>query len=242
MVSNVVSMRVCRTNSIFLLLFVCFSGCKTGPHRPANVPASAVWIAPVFIDCSVEKSIRTNRCTVYKDDSGEVQVSGLFELSGAGREAKQIELQYVAFDGARIWLKDARSLNPVRLLEYAVPGLESQLADLAGKGALNCGRVTRNQKPIAASDCARKAFADSKPFYVSYDREDWGEGYTVSYARDAGGNLYFVEYLSERWPPQPESERAHIADDNHIRFGDCPKPAHLFEFRDGELTCFASTE
>jgi hypothetical protein len=199
-------------------------------------------MAPVFIDCSVEESARANRCTVYKDNSGEVQVSGLFELSGAGREAKQNELQFLAFDGARIWLKDARSLNPVRLLEYAVPGLQNQLADLAGKDALNCGLVTRNQKPSAASHCALKAFADGKPFYVSYDQELWGGGYTVGYALDTKGNLYFVEYLSERWPLQPATEGVHIADNNHIRFGDCPKPAHLFEFRDGELTCVASTE
>jgi hypothetical protein len=138
-------MRVRWTNSVRLALFICLSGCKTTADRPANVPASAARIGGVFIDCSVEESSRANRCAVYEEGSGEVQVSRLFELSGAGREAKQAELRYMAFDGTRIWLQDARSLHPVLLVEYAVPGMAKRLAALAGKDAQNCGRVTRNQ-------------------------------------------------------------------------------------------------
>jgi hypothetical protein len=78
------NMRACCTNSVFLLLVFCLSGCKTAPRRPANVPASAVRIEGVFIDCSIEETSHANRCTVYKESSGEVQVSGLFALSGAG--------------------------------------------------------------------------------------------------------------------------------------------------------------
>jgi hypothetical protein len=148
----------------------------------------------------------------------------------------------VAFDGTRIWLRDARSLHPVLLQEYAVPGMATQLAAFAGSDARNCGRVTRNQKPDAASDCARKAFADSKPFYVSYDQKAWDGGYTVGFARDTKGNLYFVEYMNEGWPLQPPSEGVRVSDDHHIRFGACPKPPALFEVRNGELTCIPSTE
>lgn len=235
-------MRICRTKSILLLFFICLVGCKTTPPRPANVPASAVSIDRVFIDCSVEELSRANRCTVYEGDSGEIQMSGLFELSGAGREAKQTELRYVGFDGTRILLQDARTLNPVLLLNYAVPGMANQLIALAGNDAFDCGRVTRKQKPNAASDCVRKAFADSKPFYVSYDQYAWGGGYTVGFAKDTKGDLYFVEYGSEGWPPQPPSEGVHVSDDNHIRFGACPKPPTLFEVRDGELTCIGRIE
>lgn len=235
------SMRICRTKSICMLFFICLSGCKTSPHRPANVPASAVWIDGVFVDCSVKESTLANRCTVYKDSTGEVQVSGLFELSGAGREAKQAELRYMGFDGTRIWLQDARTLNPVFLLEYAVPGMASKLVALAGRDALDCGRVTRNQRPNTASDCARKAFDNRKPFYVSYDQIAW-VGYTVGFARDAKENLYFVEYSNDGWRLQPPSEGVQVSDDYHIRFGACPKPTVFFKVRDGELTCIAPTE
>ena len=234
-------MRICRRYSLCLLVFFCVSGCKTAPFRPANVPASAVRIDDVFIDCSVEKSSRADRCAVYKEDSGEIQVSGLFVLSGAGREAKETDLRYVAFDGTRIWLRDARSLLPVLLEEYAVPGMATQLAALAGSDALNCGRVTRNLKPVAASDCARSAFAGRKSFYVSYDQKAWTSGYTVGFAGNVRGNLYFVEYRNEGWPAQPPSEGVRVSEDNRIRFGPCPK-AVLFEANNGELTCIPSTE
>ena len=112
-------MGICRTKSIFLLIFICLLGCRTTPHQPANVLASAVSIDRVFIDCSVEESSRANRF-VYEGNSGEVQVSGLFEVSGAGREAKQTELRYEGFDGTRIWLQDARTLKPVLLLQAPV--------------------------------------------------------------------------------------------------------------------------
>lgn len=218
------------------------SGCKAAADRPSNVPISAARIGGVFIDCSVEESSRADRCVVYNEGSGEVQVSGLFELSGAGPEAKQTELRYMAFDGTRIWLQDARSLHPVFLLKYAVPGMASQLASLAGTDALNCGRVTRRQRPYVASECASKAFADNKPFYVSYDQNGWGTGYTVGFARDKNGNLSFVEYMNQGWPPQPPSEAVRVSEDNHIRFGPCPKPQILFKVRNGELTCIGSTE
>jgi hypothetical protein len=138
-------------------------------------------------------------------------------------------------------VQDARSLHPVLLQEYAVPGMATQLAAFAGSDALNCGRVTRNQKPDAASDCARGAFADRKAFYVSYDQKAWNSGYTVGFAGDVRRNLHFVEYLNEGWPPQPPSKDVRVSDDNRIRFGPCPK-AVLFEVRNGELTCIPSSE
>jgi hypothetical protein len=122
-VSNISRMKICRTKSICVLVVICLSGCKTRPHRPANVSASAVWIDGVFIECSVAEASHANRCTVYKDSSGEVQISGLFQLSGAGRKAEETELRYQAFDGSRILLQDARTLYPILLLEYAVPGV-----------------------------------------------------------------------------------------------------------------------
>jgi hypothetical protein len=234
-------MRACCTTSVLLLLVFCFSGCKTAPRRPNNVPASAVRIEGVFIDCSVEEASHANRCTVYKEGSGEVQVSGLFAVSGAGREASGAELRYVAFDGWRIWLQDARTLQPVWLEEYAAPGMVNRLAALAGGDAENCGRVTRNQKPRKASDCARRAYADRRPFFVSYDQNSVDRGSTLGFAGDRNGGLYFVEYMYGGWPTQPPSENVRVSDDNRIRFGPCPKP-FLFERNNGELTCIPSTE
>jgi hypothetical protein len=70
------NMRACCTNSVLLLLAFCLSGCKTTPRRPANVPASAVRIEGVFIDCSVEETSYANRCTVYKEVQGRFRYRG----------------------------------------------------------------------------------------------------------------------------------------------------------------------
>ena len=233
-------MKACCAKSLLLLLAFCLSGCKTAPRRPANVPASAVPVEGAFIDCTVEKTSHLNRCTVYKQDSGEVQVSGLFALSGAGREASETELRYVAFDGSQVWLPDARTLQPIVLEEYAVPGMVDRLATLAGSDAENCGRIRRSQRPSSASDCARRAFAAKKPFFVSYDQNTWDGGWTVGFAGDKSGGLYFAEFIVGGWPPQPPSENVRVSDDKRIRFGPCPKPI-LWE-RNGELTCIPSTE
>jgi len=235
-------MKNCGTKSVCVFLFICLSGCKTAPHRPTNVPASAVWVDGFFIECSIEEALRANRCTVYKDGSGEIQVSGLFHLSSAGREAKETELRYLTFDGTRIFLQDARTLYPVLLLEYVVPGMANQLGVLAGSDALNCGRVTLSEKPYAAFDCALRAFADKRPFHVSYDERGRGPGYSVGFAGDAAGNLYFVEYSNAGWPARPPSEEVRISDDNHIIFGLCPKPPRLFKAPTGELTCVGPIE
>src|SRR5215831_1108625 len=113
-------MRTCMKSVICLLLLIFPSGCSKWAARPADVPSSAVHVADVFVDCSADERSRANRCTVYKDGSGDIIVSGFFELSGSGSEAINKELAYAAFDGTRIWLQDARYLRPTSLFEYAV--------------------------------------------------------------------------------------------------------------------------
>lgn len=235
-------MTVRLFNCICVLAFTSLLGCKASPRRPANVPASGVWTEGVFIDCSVEETSRSNRCTVYNDSSGEVQVSGLFVLSGAGREAQGAELQYMAFDGRRILLRDARTLDPVLLVEFVVPGMANRLATLAGPGAVNCGRVTRNQDPRGASDCALKAFANKNAFYVSYDEQGWEPGDSFGFAGNSSGNLFFVEYSSWPWPVHAQPEGIDLTEDNHIRFGSCLKPPMLIKLPRGELSCVPPRE
>ena len=50
--------------------------------------------------------------------------------------------------------------------------MEKQSRKLAGKDAIDCGRVTIGASPKAATDCALKANAEGKPFRVRYDSED----------------------------------------------------------------------
>jgi len=113
---------------------------------------------------------------------------------------------------------------------------------LAGEHAINCGRVTRGQKPIVASDCARKALASSQAFYVSYDQMGPGGGDTDGFAGNGKGNLYWVEYSTESLLSSPLPVGAHLSGKNHIMFGNCPMPAKLFHRGGGELTCSVPME
>jgi len=80
-----------------LFLIVCLLGCKEMHSRPGGVPPSAVWADNVFIDCFVETHDKANRCTVYKDTTGEILADGLFVLNSSHRAADKSELHYAAF-------------------------------------------------------------------------------------------------------------------------------------------------
>jgi hypothetical protein len=233
-----------RTVAVFLTVpLLCLLGCErnTTPPRPANVPASAVWVDGAFVECSVETESHANRCTVYKDSTGEVLESGLFILSSAGREATKAELKYAAFVGHKIYLQDLRFLYPVLSPEPNMTTMDGKLSVLAGRGAvaaLNCGRVGIWQKPDAASSCAFRAFADRKPFYVRYWLQGIDSSVSVGWAGDTSGDVYVVEYDSMGWSTNGLAKGAELSDDNHIYIEPCPRPVKLRKTRTGRLTCF----
>src|SRR5713226_624837 len=105
-------MKTGPVNSILISLCACSLGCSGNHPRPASVPVSAVWVDNTFIDCSVEKQSRANRCTVWKDDTGEILADGLFVLNGSHRAADTSELHYVGFGNGVILLADAQTLVP----------------------------------------------------------------------------------------------------------------------------------
>src|SRR5882724_4499211 len=103
-------MRVCWPKFTLLFSLVSLMGCEGMHSHPEGVPSSAVWVDNVFIDCSVEA--KANRCTVYKDTTGEIQADGLFVLNSnsSHRAAEKSELHYAAFGERGIYLEDARVL------------------------------------------------------------------------------------------------------------------------------------
>jgi len=56
-----------------------------------------------FIDCSADASSYANRCTVYKDDTGEILAEGLFALNLSQAAAKKPDLRFIAFGRRRIY-------------------------------------------------------------------------------------------------------------------------------------------
>ncbi len=85
------------------------SGCDRFHRRPENVPSSAVWIDGAFIDCTVAEHSNANRCTVFKDKTGEVLAEGLFVLDSSLGAATKADLRYAGFRDKTILLEDART-------------------------------------------------------------------------------------------------------------------------------------
>jgi hypothetical protein len=88
-------------------------GCGEYHHRAGGIPSSATWVDGTFIDCSVDTEAMANRCTVYKDDSGEILADGLFILSSTGKAAEPTALDYAAFGKRKIYLANTGILIPL---------------------------------------------------------------------------------------------------------------------------------
>jgi hypothetical protein len=166
--------------------------------RPEGVPSSAVWVDNVFINCSVEVQAKANRCTVFKDSTGEILADGLFVLNSSRRAADSSELHYAAFGKRGIYLEDARTLmqREASLRDPSHRIMAERLKTIASRGAveaLDCNNATpKNEVP---SDCALKAFSSEQPFYVRFYLQYPDFFRYDGFARDADGNVYEVWFL-----------------------------------------------
>lgn len=232
-------MRISRTSIILIALSMCFSACKGTHPRPSSVPSSAVWVDNTFIDCSVETQPKANRCTVYRDDSGEVLADGLFLLNTSHAAAESSELHYAAFGNRVIYLQDARMLVPWVASERDPTHrlINQRLKALASKGSSQAIDCRNSPGPEAASECVLTAFAGRKPFYIRYYWQGIDSFGFRGLAGDEDGNVYEVDYDSMGWMnPQPDGGQ--LFDDNHTFVVPCPKPVSLAKKKDGSLTCY----
>lgn len=241
-------MRSRWSTIICLFLIVYLSGCEGRHSRPAGVPPSAVWVDNTFVDCSLDTQSKGDRCTVYKDDTGEILAEGLFLLNSSHLAAEKSELHYVAFGERGIYLEDL-SILVQRTASQQDPShrvLDERLRTLASKGgtqAVDCAKATTLGKTDATAECALSAFANRKPFFVHYYLQYPDSfGYT-GIAGDAEGDVYGVQYNSGQmlWgtgdvmgvPPR----EGQIFDDGHSYVMPCPKPTILSKTKNGTLTC-----
>lgn len=107
-------------------------------------------------------------------------------------------------------------------------GVQKKLQELAGGGAVDCGRPKSQdpQQVKPASDCAMQAAQNKRAFYVAYDLP----GMTVGVAGDSQGKLYSVD--SE----QPQNAPAGTV--TEVKSGPCP--AELRIAQSGRVTCYAA--
>jgi len=165
---------------VCILLSFCLSACNLSPRRPAGVPASATYVDHTFIECSFVQHSNANLCTVYKDDTGEILAEALFVLNGTLRAVSQSELQYAGFGHRVIDLKNGRSLVPRDAIEATDRDptnrvILDRMKDLSGvhaAKAIDCGRgelpIELARATDSPSECALRALAEGKPFYVRF--------------------------------------------------------------------------
>jgi hypothetical protein len=223
--------RLLRTACLLALAFV--QGCGGHFFRPASVPRSAVWVDGVFIDCLADAQIHANRCTIFSSNSGEILEDGWFVLNTTNYAADTSELHYAAFGNRQIYLEDARRLVLWRLSERdpILRTMNDQLRTLATQGRaaeIDCQESASRADDAKLSDCALKAFANRRPFYVRLESagvDSWG---FWGLAGDANGNVSIVYFDSY----EPRGK-----DQPRLTVYTCPKPVALSK-RDGILGCW----
>jgi hypothetical protein len=234
-------MRPSWSALLCVLLTVFVSGCNGFHPRPANVPSSAVWVDKVFIDCPTIWA-DANHCTVYTDDTGEILADGLFVVASSHQAVEKSGLRYLAFGRRGIYLEDARilvKLVPTRR-DPSSRVLDAQLIALASAGGpeapVNCSASDSTVPSDAMTECALKAFAARRPFYVRYYSQMRSSFGYRAVAGDAGGNVYSVLWYSgNEFPPGERSGKTF--DNGHGLIGSCPSPAGLAKIKDGTLVC-----
>jgi hypothetical protein len=239
-------MGIVRREYVLSAMLVCVSGCRGAHPRPPDVPSSAVWVDHAFVDCSVDRQSKANRCTVYKDVSGEVLAEGLFLLNTSHAAADKSELRYAAFGHGINYLQDARLLVPWVASERDPSRriIDERLRALASSGSkqpIRCQTAETSTSDGADSECALRAFASRQPFYIRFYWQDFDSFGYRGLAGDENQNLYEVDYDSAGWMNQRPIE-GQLLDNNHTFVVPCRRPVSLVKNTDGTLACSHSTD
>jgi hypothetical protein len=227
---------------ILSCILVFLSGCEKYHHRPGGVPSSATWVDGTFIVCSIETEAKANRCTVYKDDSGEILADGLFVLYSTGRAADSVALDYAAFGKRKIYLANTKVLVPFVASERDPSNrlVHDTLVKFAGPsagGAIDCGKSPMTPIADEIAACGIQAFAQSKAFYLRYDLSLSERFQSYGLASDGKGDVAQVIYNSEGLLKIAFPKKSQFFGDGHVAVTPCPKPVVLVKTQIGELAC-----
>jgi hypothetical protein len=124
--------------------------------------------------------------------------------------------------------------NPDQLLGSRLTALSAS----SGGKPIDCGSTTMNRPEGKVAVCAKAAFEDRKPFYISYSGTPFAFfKFAYGMAGDAVGNIYEVEYDSRGLLHLGLGKRSQVFDGNRIRVTTCVKPIRLGSTQEGLLAC-----
>jgi hypothetical protein len=200
-----------------------------------------VWVDNTFVDCSVDTQARANRCTVYKDDTGEILADGLFVLKSSYLAAEKSELHYAAFGERGVYLDDLRILvqrtaSPRDPSHRIIDERLKTLASEGGTDALDCTTVTTPGNADGPTECALSAIAGRKPFWVRYYEPGTAWFVYSGFAGNRDGTVYVVLYSHGDWVGIGDTQ-GRTMDNNQTLVATCPKPTILSRMENGMLTC-----
>jgi hypothetical protein len=109
--------------------------------------------------------------------------------------------------------------------------LDSESKRLAGAHAIDCGRVSLDGDPKAATKCALSAQKAGKPFRVRYDVQGVDSEVALATVRTPEGTVCLLLYDSD---PSGGGRRG----DGVVLSRRCPDPVHLSVDPRGRIDCF----
>lgn len=123
-------------------------------------------------------------------------------------------------------------LSPHLAPDWAKPPvMNNHMMELAGEGALNCGRVRYDQDASLASDCALNAFKAKKRFYVRYDLPGIDSDVSVGVVGKGTNEVYTLVYDSTL----SSNDKGDLSKETRL----CPIPVNLVETKSGRLKCLS---
>lgn len=127
----------------------------------------------------------------------------------------------------------SQSDNHITITTPAICGCSDQILEtlmdrrmrvLAGKDALDCGRVKLDGDPRASLRCARRAISKRRAFFVRFESASMDSSSADGFAGDSSGNIYSIDFDSMGIGP---FEGAEIMDNGHDAVQRCPKPVRI---------------
>jgi ankyrin repeat protein len=117
--------------------------------------------------------------------------------------------------------------------------MEHRVRAIAGRGAINCGRLKPGNDSKPTTDCVLNSFTNRRPFYVLYDTQEISidSHFIDGLAGDNTGQLYDVEFSSMGWSTEGLSGRTQLLDGGHVFVEPCAKPTTLAKSIYKGLTC-----
>jgi ankyrin repeat protein len=117
--------------------------------------------------------------------------------------------------------------------------MEHRVRAIAGRGAINCGRLKPGNDSKPTTDCVLNSFTNRRPFYVLYDTQEISidSHFIDGLAGDNTGQLYDVEFSSMGWSTEGLSGRTQLLDGGHVFVEPCAKPTTLVKSIYKGLTC-----